>query len=103
MPDYTVAQGVIRSIDMFNELHKESGIELEPDLSLYSIRLAKKSGRPKLDMPPFDASQKLVDLKVESLAIHIKNKESAVKQAGKTAVTPATAPSLKTKESLKVT
>ena len=87
---------------MFNEEYREHGIELEPDLSLYSIRLTKKSGRPKMDMPPFDASQKMVDLKIESLAIYIKNKEVAIKQlAAKPSMTPITTPSLKTKDSLK--
>ena len=55
-----------------------------------------------MDMPPFDASQKMVDLKIESLAIFVKNKEAASKQpAAKPSMTPVTTPSLKTKDSLK--
>lgn len=104
MPDYTVAQGVLRSLDMFNDEHRDTGIELEPDLSLYSVRLAKKSGKPKMDMPQFDPSQKMVDLKIDSVAIYIKNKEAAIKHtAAKPSMTPITTPSLKTKDSIKGT
>ncbi len=57
-----------------------------------------------MDMPPFDSSQKMVDLKIENLALYIKNKEAAIKHiAGKPSMTPITTPSLKTKDSMKGT
>lgn len=45
-------------------------------MSCYSLRLPKKSGRAKLDMPPFDPNQKMTDLKVTTIVIYVKDKKA---------------------------
>jgi hypothetical protein len=50
-----------------------------------------------MDMPPFDVSQKMVDLKIDTIAIYIKNKDAIKHSLSTSSTTPITAPSLKTK------
>jgi hypothetical protein len=74
--DYKVSQATIKAIDKLNEELKEHGIELETDMSFYTVRLPKKNGKPKLDMPCFDPNYKIVDVKIDTLSVQIKKKEA---------------------------
>lgn len=55
VPDYTTSETLlIKSIDNFNEQMAEEGsiIRLSEDVSMYSLRIAKKkSGKPNTDYP----------------------------------------------------
>jgi hypothetical protein len=56
-----------------------------------------------MDMPPFDVSQKMVDLKIDTIAVYIKNKDAVKHSVNNASAAPAITLSLKTKESTKVT
>jgi hypothetical protein len=55
-----------------------------------------------MDMPPFDMSQKMVDLKIDTIAVYVKNKDAVKHSANITSATSTSAPSTKTKECTKV-
>jgi hypothetical protein len=80
--DYKISEATIKVIDKANEELKEYGIELETDMTYYTVRLPKKNGKPKLDMPFFDPKQKVSDVKVTTLSVQVKNKD-AIKQIKK--------------------
>lgn len=88
-PDYKVSDAILKAIDKFNDEFKEQGFELDTDIKSYNVRLAKKNGRPKMDMPLFDPKQKMIDLKVDRVAVQIKNKD-AIKQVNAKPVATAT-------------
>jgi hypothetical protein len=62
----------------------------------YNVRLAKKNGRPKMDMPLFDPKQKMIDLKIDKVAVQIKNKDAVKQPNAKPASTATTVSSVPT-------
>lgn len=74
--DYRIREATLKAIDQLNYELKGKGVRLETEMKYYSVRLPKKSGKPKLDMPCFDPNQTIVDVKIQALAVQIKNPEA---------------------------
>jgi hypothetical protein len=65
---------------VFKKKLEDKGYVMETSLSNYTLRLAKKNGKPKTDMPcnsvfniAIDLKQKFLEMKVHSCAIQLKN------------------------------
>lgn len=69
--DYTVQNAILLAVEKFNSDLSKYCIRFEVNSKYYGLRLAKKNGKPKLDMPCFDPTQYISNIKVEILSIHI--------------------------------